>query len=170
LELKLENGQAKTFRNVTEGCAVANFDVAKCIHYRLVGYRAAPRAFVVDRAQFEGGDVVLLGRRTGQEFPLPGVPIASPTGRWLIALTPIDGENQDYDIAVWWATDPPKLDWKYTAPADTYEAWRFVRWEGDSRARLRVWMHADGKNVKAFNAELVRGDKGWELHKPKIAR
>lgn len=168
LRLKLQNGQFKTFTDVTVGCDAEKFDFSKCFSFQLVGYRHAQQAFIIDVSYYEGGVVKLVSSRTGNEVATATVPHYSPNGTRLISVDQNEMGDRKYDIAIMSSDgDPVRPEWEYRTPqGDRYEVWTFLSWVGDDRIRLSATVF-DGKG-KAQDHETVaiRTGQGWQLDRP----
>ena len=127
---------------------------------------------MVDLTFDEGGRVMIVSGRTGQEFELSARPHYSPSGKWLVSVDGSEISDHTYDIAVLSSkADPARIEWKYTGPGgDTYELWSFVGWDGDDRIRLRAEVRVGNGEIKEYATTATSTSKGWVLRRPWAAR
>jgi hypothetical protein len=172
LRLRLRDGSHKSYESVTSGCEPPEkFDRAKCYHFRLVAFHPDPRAFVVDLSFDEGGRVMIVSGRTGQELELSSRPHYSPSGKWLVSVNSSEVGDHAYDIAVLSSkTDPAKIEWKYSSPEGDYELWSFVGWDGDDRIKLRAEVRKGSGPVTEHMTTATFTSKGWVLRRPWATR
>lgn len=164
LRLTLANGQTKTFTTTQAACKANVYE--KCLIYRLAGYFAQHRQFVVDVGfLLEGGTTFLVSHRTGNHIRLDAAPHYSPTGKRLAAVSATESEGEN-SIEILTATDPPKREWRYTVPKDEYALYEFVRWDGDERLEMAVTTRIGGKFHKSLPVEAIRAPNGWTLTSP----
>jgi hypothetical protein len=164
LRLTLANGQTRTFTTTQAACKANIYE--KCLIYRLAGYFARHRQFLVEVGYLnEGGTTFLVSHRTGNHIRLDAAPHHSPTGKRLaaVAATESEGENS---IEILTATDPPKSEWRYTVPEDEYALYEFVRWDGDERLELAVTTRIAGVFQRSLPVEAIRTPTGWTLTPP----
>jgi hypothetical protein len=164
LRLMLANGQAKTLTTTRQACEADIYE--KCLIYRLKGYFARHRQFLVDVGFLgHGGTTFLVSRRTGSHIRLDAAPLYSPAGKRLAAVsaTESDGENS---IEIWTAGDPPRSEWRYTVPKDEYALYQFIGWDGEERLKMTVTTRIDGQLHDSLPVEAVRTSDGWKLMPP----
>jgi hypothetical protein len=166
LRLRLTNGIDKDLVT-TKVCREGTFD--GCVQYRLYGFYAKDRLFLVDAGNLtDGGQLFLVSSRTGKELNVDRDVHYSATGRWLAAVSATEtvGENS---IEIWSSTgDVPRPEWRYVVPADEYALYQFVSWDGDDRLKMKVAMHVNGELVEDIEVEVVHERDGWKLLPPKI--
>jgi hypothetical protein len=166
LTLRLANGKVKVFRTLTAGCESAPILHKKCISYWLSAYDPRANAFVVKVGFYEGGHIVLVSSRTGNETKLSTFPRFSPSGQHFVSVDASDMGSRDYDVAIWAAGEPPTSEGMYEeAPGGDYESWEFVRWDGEDHIILRVAANSDGTGYRTYDAEARRLNGGWQLRK-----
>jgi hypothetical protein len=169
LRLILDNGEAKTFKDVEEGCAPKNFVFESCFVFRLEAYVRIGNSFVVYKGYMECGYYILVDRRSGEEVELESMPEYSPAGTWFVSVNASELCTRPYDVAIWsTATNPPAQAWEYAqAPGGvTNEAFEFVRWDGEDRIELRAYVY-DGKGgSQQYDTEAVRTMQGWQVRRP----
>jgi hypothetical protein len=164
LEIKLGNGETKTFFSNFEACE--NSDSAECIHYWLTAYLPKPRAVVLEVGLWEGVAAKLVNIDSGNVTELEEEPHPSPSGDRFAVIKASEHEKVEKDIAIYTATsDPPVLEFAYSIPEGTYALYSFVRWEGDTRIKLKVETRVNGK-LEEFNTEAIRTKAGWQLRGP----
>jgi hypothetical protein len=161
LTLRLENGAVKTFRSNPAACR--NDDASACVDYRLVGYHASARLFLVRAKGYEGYDCRLVSARDGTTTKIADVPHFSPDGSTFIVIGNDITGVRDYDLAVGSiATDPPALTWR-RRPNDN-EEWHFKRWLDNEHVALNCFRgRAVGGIGGACEAVLARADNKWTL-------
>jgi hypothetical protein len=164
LRLTLANGQTKTFTTTQAACKANIY--AKCLVYRLAGYFARHRQFLVDVGfLLEGGTTLLVSHRTGNHIRLDATPHYSPTGKRLAAVSATESEGEN-SIQIFTTTDPPKSEWRYVVPQDEYALYEFVSWDGEERLKMKVATRIDGKLHQSLPVEAIRTPNGWTLTRP----
>jgi hypothetical protein len=164
LRLTLANGQTKTFTTTQAACKANLYE--KCLVYRLAGYFARHRQFLVDVGFLNhGGTTFLVSYRTGSHIRLDAAPHYSPAGKKLAAVSASEGDDPN-SIEIWSASDPPKSEWRYTVPQDEYALYEFVSWDGDERLKLAVTTRIGGKFHSSLPVEAIRTPNGWTLTPP----
>ena len=88
LWLRLANGTLKTFRNDPAACR--NDDASNCIHYRLVGFHAASKRYLVFVSGYEDFQCLLVSARTGKMARFRNIPHFAPDGQTFF-VTGYDG-------------------------------------------------------------------------------
>jgi hypothetical protein len=164
LRLTLANGQTKTFTTTQAACKANLYE--KCLVYRLTGYFARHRQFLVDVGFLNhGGTTFLVSYRTGNHIRLDAPPHYSPTGKRLAAISASEGDDPN-SIEILTATDPPKSEWRYVVPIGEYALYEFVGWDGDERLKLAVTTRIGGKFHQSLSVEAIRTPNGWSLTQP----
>lgn len=157
LTFKLDNGSTKTIKGNAKACETGPDG---CLIYRLVGYVAANRQFIVNVSEYESGLVLLISRRTGNITELEDWPHLSPSRKRFAVVAASDASDIKDAIAVFsTASDPPKLEWKFPTPKE-YEQYAFDGWDGEDRVKLRVI----SKDNMATDLKLTA--EGWRLSRP----
>jgi hypothetical protein len=166
LRLRLANGQTKTFTTTRQACDAGIYE--KCLIYRLTGYFARHRQFLVDVGFLNhGGTTLLVSSRTGNHIRLDAKPHYSPTGKRLAAVSASESvDHADNSIEIWTASDPPRSEWRYTVPEGQYALYEFVRWDGDERLKMTVTTRIGEELRESLPVEAVRTSSGWKLMPP----
>jgi hypothetical protein len=166
LEIKLKNGETKTFFSNFEACEDGN--VERCLLYWVSAYLPKLRAIVLTVGAWESSAAALVNVDSGNVTELESEPHLSPSGDRFIVVKASESEHVEKDIAIYTAmSDPPALEFTYSAPEGTYALYSFVRWEGDTRIKLRIYTRANGKrDPQDFDTEAVRTKTGWQLRGP----
>lgn len=155
LTIRLENGKTTT---------IGDPDRCKsCVEYRLLGYLPARHAIVLSAQFWEWRNYALLDRRSGNLAHLDGEPHFSPDGKRFVVATRVNEmlpDTNEHLLAVYAASDPPKLEWSYTGE---FSVFKFKSWDGNHRINLVVgkWTDADGDPGR--NSVLLRTGEGWRL-------
>jgi hypothetical protein len=169
LRLTLDNGEAKTFQDVEEGCGPEKFVFERCFVYQLEAYFRIGNSFVVYHGYMECGYYILVDRRSGEEIKLDAMPIYSPNGTWFVSVNDSELCDRPYDVAIWSAASPPQPEFRYAqAKGGPSETWEFVAWDGEDRIKLRASLW-DGKDWQTHDTEAVRTMRGWQLKRPWVA-
>jgi hypothetical protein len=157
LTLKLDNGKTKVFKSNTAACENGPDD---CVEYRLVGYIASDRQFIVQALYYESGFVNLVSRRNGEVTELEDWPHPSPNNKRFVVIAASEAWEIENAVAIFSATtDPPKLLWKYPTPKE-YELYAFDVWDGEGRILVRVI------NKDDMTTDLKLTPQGWQLKRP----
>jgi hypothetical protein len=166
LTLKLENGAAKTFLSNPTACQ--NDDASRCTDYRLVGYHAAGRLYLIRGAGSQEHDCALVSARNGKVTTLPNVPHFAPDGSTFIVVNDNATTIRPFDLAIGSiAADGPALVWQ--RPPNDSEAFEFQRWIDNDRIAFDV-RYLDQKGLeqkgndcpdKKCEVVLVRFGTGW---------
>lgn len=166
LEIKLKNGDSKTFLSNFEACEEG--DAAHCIQYWLSAYLPKQRAVVLKIHAWESRAVALVNVDSGNETDLEDEPHLSPSGDRFAVVKGSESEHVEKDVAIFAATsDPPVLEFAYSRPERTYALYSFVRWEGETRLKLKIYTRVNGKrDPENFDTEAVRTRTGWQLRGP----
>jgi hypothetical protein len=162
LTLKLKNGKTKVISDTKE-CDDPRALEGDCVRYRLVGH-IGDRQFIMQVLPYECAYVLLVNRRTGEETKLGGLPHLSPNKkRFVVTGSFAAGEcSAEYNVAIFsLAIDPPRLEWRFTAPND-YEEYFIEGWDGESRVLLQGY--AEDSKRKATDLKLTA--QGWQLKRP----
>jgi len=157
LFFRLDNGQTKKVRSIRRACR--QIPVGDCIVYRLAGYIASSRQFVLRVSAYESVAAGLVGRRTGQVTELEGFPHVSPGGRHFVTVAASDAWAINNPITIYANTDPPKLIWRFPEPRE-YEQYGFDGWDGEDRIRLHTW------TKPRMDTDVRRTADGWVLRRP----
>ena len=166
LRLMLANGQARTLTTTRQACDADIYE--KCLIYRLEGYFARHRQFLVKVGfLFHGGTTLLVSRRTGRDVRLDETPHYSPSGKRLAAVSA--SESQDHgenSIEIWTASDPPRSEWRHEVPEGEYALYKFIGWDGEERLKMTVTTRIGGQLHDSLPVEAVRTRDGWKLMPP----
>jgi hypothetical protein len=170
LQLTLEDGSTRSFKDVTEGCEPTSFVFEKCYVFRLQAYSRIGNSFTVSASFMECGHYLVVDRRGGETL-LDTMPVYSPLGTRFISVNASELCDRPYDVAIW-STDvsPPKREWEYAhANGGPYEVWEFLGWDGETTIRLRATVF-DGKGgAQTYDTEAVHTAEGWRLARPWMA-
>lgn len=164
LRIKLANGKDKIYTTAREACDAGTFE--KCLQYSIVGAYSRPRLFLVDVGFIEGGTMLLVSGRTGEEKELDAVPQVSPSGRRLVAVSASEAHGKNSIEILVTTDDLPRQEWRYEVPDDEYSLYQFVSWDGDNRIKMTVTTRIGGELHQDLPVEAVRTDKGWRLMPP----
>lgn len=166
LRLRLANGQTKTFTTTRRACEASIYE--KCLIYKLIGYFARHRQFLVGVGFLNhGGTTLLVSGRTGNHIPLDATPHYSATGKRLAAVSASEAvDHGENSIEIWAASDPPRSEWRYTVPQGEYALYQFVRWDGDERVIMTVTTRIGQQLHESLPVEAVRTSNGWKLMPP----
>jgi hypothetical protein len=159
LTINLDGGKSKKYVGNRGACNNTG-DPNKCVIFRVARYFPKIQSYLIEKALYEGGDFLLVNRRSGSETTMSTVPGLSPTAKYLISIDRNEEGDREYDIAIWSAdTDPPKLEFKYKGKQNEY--WEIKSWKQDARISMKAWVAVE----KSYDqeAELVRKDNGWTL-------
>ena len=119
LEIKLKNGETKTFFSNFEACE--DGDAEKCIQYWLSAYLPKQRAVVLKVDAWESGAAALVNVDSGNVTDLEDEPHLSPSGDRFVVVKASESEHVEKDIAIYTATsDPPALEFAYSKPEGAY--------------------------------------------------
>lgn len=163
LELALKNGTVKTYTSNFRACETG--DVNDCRSYRLASYLPARGYFLVHEGAWEGSQWRLVRDADGSEIELAAPPRFSPSGKFFVAVAASEAGDPNR-IDVWSATNPPRLEWRYDVPDETYALYEFIRWERDERVKLNVTLRVGG-TLKTLPADVARTKSGtWVLRGP----
>ncbi len=157
LTFRLDDGTTTTIHSNSRACR--QIPVGDCVVYRLVGYMAASRQFVLRLSGYESTSVSLVSRRTGGITELEGFPHLSPGGRQFVTVAASDAWTINNPIAIYSNTDPPKLVWRFPQPRE-YEEYTFDGWQGDDRVNLHTISNPQ------IDTDLSRRPDGWALRRP----
>jgi hypothetical protein len=166
LAIKLKNGETKTFFSDFEACE--DGDVDRCIQYWLSAYLPKQRAVVLKVNGWESSAAALVNIDSGNETKLEDEPHLSPSGGRFVVVKATESASFDNHIAIYSATsDPPALEFAHRNEKGTYALYSFVRWEGETRIKLKVFARVNGKrDEEEFNTEAVRTKAGWQMRGP----
>jgi hypothetical protein len=157
LTFRLDDGKTRTIHSNSQACR--QIPVGDCVVYRLVGYVAASRQFVLRLSAYESTAATLVSRRTGRITTLEGFPHLSPGGRQFVTVAASDAWTINNPIAIYANTDPPKLVWRFPEPKE-YEQYTFDGWQGDDRVNLHTTSNPQ------IDTDLSRTADGWALRRP----
>lgn len=166
LEIRLQNGEAKTFFSNFEACADA--DAEECIQYWLTAYLPKQRAVVLEVGLWEATGAALVNIDSGNVTKLEHQPHPSPSGGRFAVVKASESETVEKDIAIYTAqSDPPVLKFTYRIPEQTYALYSFVGWDGETRLKLKIYTRVNGnRDPEHFDTEVVRTKTGWQMRGP----
>jgi len=165
LHLTLQNGTTKTFNSDFKACQDGDAD--KCIQYWFRAHLPAQQAVLLQADEYESGATLFVSLRSGNVTILDDEPRFSPGGERFVVVKGSESDR-DNDIAIYTAkSDPPALEFSYSAPEQTYASYSFVGWEGDMRIRLKVYTREKaGTDPKDFDTQAIRTEAGWRIDGP----
>lgn len=166
LEIRLKDGSTKTFTSNYQACERG--DAGKCIQYWLAAYHPRQQSLVLTGRGYESSRAFLVSVATGNVTLLEGEPHFSPSGLRFVVVKASESEDFENHIAIYsTASEPPVLEFAYPNQKGTYALYSFVRWEGETRIKLKVDTRRNGKrDVENFNTEAVRTKTGWQVGGP----
>jgi len=167
LHLTLTNGKTRTFTTTTDACEAGIYE--KCLQYRLIGYYARHRYFIVDVGfLYHGGVTFLVSGRNGEHISLDESPRFSPGGTRIAAVSASESADHGTNsIEVWsTASDPPRSEWRHVLPEDEYSLYQFVGWDGEDRLKMKVTTRIGEELHEDLPVEAVRTKDGWKLMPP----
>jgi hypothetical protein len=166
LHLKLRDGTTKTFISDYKACQEG--DAEKCLQYWLRAYLPAHQAVLVAADAYESGRVMLVNLRSGNVTILEDEPHFSPSGQRFVVVKASESEEVENDVAIYTArSDPPALEFAFKATEGTYALYSFVKWDGESRIRLKVYTREKaGTDPKDFDAQALRTGRDWRIDGP----
>ncbi|MGP0094328.1 MAG: hypothetical protein ACLPKB_30945 [Xanthobacteraceae bacterium] len=161
LTLKLENGATKTFLSNPTACQ--NDDASHCADYRVIGYHAAARLYLIRGQGYQEHECALVRARDGKVTTLANVPHFAPDGATFILVNDNATTIRPFDLAIGSITaDGPALVWQ--RPPNDSEAFEFQRWIDNDRIAFVV-RNLDQKGnecpQRKCDAVLVRFGAGW---------
>lgn len=83
--LRLDSGQELQFQS-----SVSCDDPHTCVFYEYQGAIASNQLYVVGERRYEGGDTLIISRKSGEVLRVPAKPEVSPDGRWLIVASDLE--------------------------------------------------------------------------------
>jgi hypothetical protein len=126
------------------------------------------RSVVLTVGMYESGEALLVNIDSGNATILEEEPHLSPNGERFAVVKGSESETVTNDIAIYSVkSDPPVLEFAYSRQSDTYALYSFVRWQGETRIKLKIYTRVKGRrDPEEFDAEAVRTEAGWQLRGP----
>jgi hypothetical protein len=161
LTLRLSNRAERILRDKPECRTVAQ--EARCETYIFIVHARSQHLFVVAHGFYESVEYLLIDDRSGQQSVIDGFPIFSPSGRYVLQITP---DNSDGDPLVLWRRSGRRFvrAWAGSlAPFGVEPDYELVDWPTDSR--LRLGGHPTSGSSDGLLVELSKIDARWRLFK-----
>jgi hypothetical protein len=161
LTLKLENGATKTFLSNPAACQ--NDDASRCADYRLIGYHASARQYLIRGQGSQQHDCALVRASDGKVTTLANVPHFAPDGATFILVNDNATSIRPFDLAIGSVTaDGPTLAWQ--RPPNDSEVFEYQRWIDNDRIAFVVrYLDQKGNECpqRKCDAVLVRFGASW---------
>jgi hypothetical protein len=161
LTLRLQGGAERVFRDKPECRSVEQ--EAHCQTFIFIAHLGSQHLFVVEQSFYEGADYLLIDDRSGQQISIAGFPFFSPTGRYILQITP---DNNGDDPLVVWRRQGDRFvrDWSGSlAPFGVDPDYELDAWPTDDSLRLHGLASPGSSHQVAVS--LRRTGAGWLLSK-----
>jgi hypothetical protein len=131
-----------------------------CVHYFLVDFQPGEEMFILRQDFYEGGQALLIDRRTGKQTVLDALPYVSPNGTRYFVFDDDFENSTEWPMQIWRRTSTGvTLEWQ-SPPVLGLVADRGSNWTSDSKIKLRLHFldpEHDG------TADVVLTPSGWSL-------
>jgi hypothetical protein len=157
LRLQLSDGKSVAVTDSQPGDETSIVKYSFRDHLHAVGY------YLLHRQYYEGEDYVMVHDRTGQTFPLPGVPVISPDkARLVTALAGLSGGYGPNTVQVW-RFGPAGLTREFATEPKEWEA-TGATWSNNSTIRLETRTVAAGDATPRTRTVTLRlRDNAWTV-------
>lgn len=161
LSLHLLSGKVLELSNL-ETCDIYE----NCLFYTYRGLVADKQFFLVNAAYYEGGSVLLISRKTGEQVDAISEPHVSPDGRFIVSASDADA-HADAGVFLWEISEGALISQFHFVPTD-YQLYKFIRWIDPNKVELlkTVWPPKDlcpENTLAEYSMALVAKNRAWAL-------
>jgi hypothetical protein len=162
LSLHLLSGKMLELNNL-EPCE----DYGNCLLYTYRGLVADKQFFLVNVDHYEGGEVLLISRKTGEQVDTVGEPYVSPDGKLIVSASANEAYS-DAGVFLWEIVNGDLVSRFHFVPSD-YQLYKFTRWiDADRMELIKITSPPEGlcseNTLAEYPVHLVKNkDNKWSL-------